>query len=336
MAPIVTSALDNKSSKEKTIGKTLDEHEGMKQHLVVVANDPFNHELVNELRSMLAEEFEINPDLYDPIDVKRIMDTKCNWHVWRFLKWTDFDLVGAFGSAKWSLQLRLKYNFSSVKASEIPKELFLFGPLFWCGRAADGAYNCYVFGARYWPIKEFRYYIERFLIYHLETFDLTHEPDEKFNLIFENYQSTISNVDLSLVRWIISIREINNTRLNGIYVIGIPWLLSGIISMVISWLPKKLREITHIGTFDGLLRPQLEPEDIPDTYGGLCKKTSYMRAPADAPKMADIKEIRDCPGLIEKFMTKFAAWLSPAERQEILDAQEKYDAELGKQENQDN
>lgn len=135
-------------------------------------------------------------------------------------------------------------------------------------------------------IKEWMDITKKFIIYLFELAD--REQDEnKLTLLFDCTDGGISNVDIDLLLFILSlIRNYYPMLLNAVLVYQLPWVLNYVLKLVNSWLPQSHREIIHPITKKQLYE-NVHLDQLPDFLGGTCEMP-YKTVPKEVLSADDL------------------------------------------------
>lgn len=93
--------------------------------------------MVSYLREMIVQEVNRRPDLYDPVDIKNVVESSNEWHARRFLEQRSYDLGRAYQLAIKTLRWRRKYELSSLRPENFPCDIFALGLIFEHGVSND-------------------------------------------------------------------------------------------------------------------------------------------------------------------------------------------------------
>lgn len=164
-------------------------------------------QLVRELRGLFKEEYSKNEELYLRQDYDRIMDTDNDWNCGRYLNHFYMDLNRAFEKMKETLQWRKDMKINEFSSTSFPKELWLYSPFFACGHSKDNCAVIYLLNSQFRVIPEPLLTMSRnYFLYYLEQLERTNPAGEKIHVVFDETNSSLSQIDLSTARWLVSIQ----------------------------------------------------------------------------------------------------------------------------------
>lgn len=92
---------------------------------------------VNELKSLLKEEYSKNQNLYDRIDYDKFMEQNDDWYARRWVIYQR-DVQTAFEMVKDTLKWRKELDLNNLKYEDFPREFYECGCLFEYGRDKKG------------------------------------------------------------------------------------------------------------------------------------------------------------------------------------------------------
>lgn len=255
----VRSQLTSKSNGHSTTSE--DDHQTL----------AIDSDLVAEVRKSLKEAYESADDeTYARGHYERIMDEKAPMTCWRYLLHCHRNPTDTVDLMKRSLAWRQESDVDQLGPKQLPKDLFLKAPAGWTGKSRDGHEVVYIIGKNYRkPDSSMKQIIRNFITYALRKFDDKHKDDlEQLIAVFDVTDTTFSNMDLDFVTWLISVRDYFPRRFFAIYIVGIPFLIRPIIRLIISWLPENYKQITYCGTFDDLVKANIDDDQLPYEVGG--------------------------------------------------------------------
>lgn len=147
-------------------------------------------------------------------------------------------------------------------------------------------------------------------------------------------QLTLVNVNVSCLTFQLShslysqvtIKDHWPSRVETLYVVGLPLLIQPVLRLILSWMPKEWQNLIKIGSVDQLLLGRVDKEELPWCYGGL-KDATCRLAPTGTKWAREMEMFQD-----EKTMEHFrkVVWehIPEKEREDLLELQSIYDKSL--------
>lgn len=257
----------------------------------LLSEDKIDSELVGKLRQLIKEECDGKEEKYSARHYEDLMDESSMHTCWRYLVHCNLDLKETFDLVKSSLAWRKENQAcEQLGPNEVAKEFWLLAPLIMSGKTRDGDEILYVVGKNYRrPGAPLRNSIRRFTTRILFDFDQKHARDfQQLMVIFDVSNTGFRNFDLDFMAWVVSIRDFVPARFSQIQVLGIPFLVRPLVRLIISWLPEKFSRLVSCGTFEQLVAPQVEPNQLPvELDKSTVEHETYRLAPVDVPWAAD-------------------------------------------------
>jgi hypothetical protein len=260
-------------------------------------------DLVDEARALLKKEFEQNEDaarIYSRAHYDELMDSSSPYTCWRYLLQRDKDVQEAVELMKLTLAWRQENRVDTMEAGDMVKDFWLRAPIGFTGKTRNGNDLVYAIGKNYRkPDGSVKQAIRDFIAYLLFDWDRRHRHDmEQFELVFDVTDTGFRNIDLDFAAWLVSIRDFAPARVKAIYFVGMPFLIRPLIRMIISWLPERFSRIVFCGTYDELVRANIDDECIPEEIGG--KSDSRWRLAPIESKWAHELDYPDANEMFEK------------------------------------
>lgn len=256
-----------------------------------------NLDLVRELRDRLRAEWEASAapaEIYSEAHYEDIMSPSSACTCWRYLLQRDRDPDSALELAKATLAWRKQNRIDELTARDMIKDFFLRAPIGLTGKTRSGNDLFYAIGKNFRkPDASIKQKIRDFIGFILFNWDRRHRDDlEQFEIVFDVSDTGFRNIDLEFSQWLVSIRDFVPARVKAIYFVGIPFLIRPVIRLIISWLPERFRRIAYCGTYDELVRANVDEEFIPEEIGG--KSDSKWRlAPVDSKWIYEVEDTEE-------------------------------------------
>lgn len=253
--------------------KQLDENGNRLADKVEDATSEADLSRVEELRSLLKKEYDDHDDFegtYSKYHYDELMDPSSPNTCWRYLLHCDQDIEAAFELAKANLAWRKENRIDTIVAEDMMKDFWLRAPIGFTGKTKSGNDLVYAIGKNFRkPDVTVRQAIRDFICYVMFDWDRKHKHDlEQYEVVFDVSDTGLRNIDLDFSFWLVSVRDVTPARCKAIYFVGIPFLIRPVIKLIISWLPERFRRIAYCGTYDQLVRANIDDESIPEEIGG--------------------------------------------------------------------
>lgn len=244
--------------------------------------------LIQQIRSMFAEEVKSNGHLYDEVDIDRVSSD--DYTVERYLKHQRGDLEKGFNMLVDAMRWRHSFGANTIELTDFPKEYFETGEAHTYTEDKNGISTVYLRVKLHKKIAELSPLSQKFLVYLFERCEIEGRKSGKgYGLIWDCYGGNLFNVDVELLQFLTGI-WINYYPGGTKYVLlhELPWILRAIYRLARSWIPENLRDQicfaskSEIGTFVGQTR-------LPDYLNGQCK-VNYKKAPMACRPMKDFMD----------------------------------------------
>ena len=265
-----------------------------------MALPPPNEEIlkkIERLRQRFEKELEQNKNDYHPVDIERVRTEQ--WQVERFAVDDIYALDdddGPFQALLNALKWKKQFNVHDRTEKSFPKEFFELNEVEIHGRDMDGHLIQWEATRNQRKFKELETVVREFIAFCLERLDRSAGRDG-FIYVTDNGGAGLANVDMDINRFKIAAIEHYPMGLRKMYVVDLPWLLNGIMSMILALMSPRLRALVHYCKKTELPK-FIDIKDIPERLNGKRDKRSY---PSDSPPMEQMTEL----GLDEKFLDSF-------------------------------
>lgn len=290
-SPVLPVQVRAPVSDQSSQGNQIAQHKLAKNPEELLVEAEIDSNLVAELRQLIKEEFQKQPDNYCAIHYEHLMDEQSEHTCWRYLVHCQLNLSSTFKLVKSSLAWR-KSNHAHEKLDldDVPKEFWLMSPAVPGGETKQGQLVYYIIGKCYRRQSSvINRAFARLTTRLLFTFDQEHSRDFKqVCLVFDSEGTGFRNFDLEFMSWLVSIRDFIPSRTHSLYSVGIPYLVRPIVRLIISWLPERFSRLVKCGTFDELVEPLIDKSKLPIEFEqSTAKDESYRVAPIDLPWLED-------------------------------------------------
>lgn len=251
----------------------------------VTPNSP--PEVIAKVRAICQNEFEKNPDQFDPSDIERFM--KSDWTVTRFLLRKKDNIEDAaqmiIDCARW----RHKLGMPRWKDEDFPKEFYSVGGVFPYADDLLGNTVIYVraklYDRKLTCVQElFRHYI-----IHIANRVDNERDGRGWSIIVDCSGTGMSNMDVSMLLFMLNdVIPHLPKGLNYVLIYELPWLLSKIVNTTIACLPAEYKKLAKTASKKDI-HNWVAKESLPDFMGGTCD-INYRRAPKNAKSFEDMAE----------------------------------------------
>lgn len=265
--------------------------EDLKQASDRFESEQINLTLVAEARKRLRREIRSDDRMdgfYSLYHYEEIMHQDPAFVCWRYLLHCQKRVESAVKLMKEALVWRHD-NVDTIKPSEMAKEFWHYTPIVSCGEDKLQNSVVYIVGKNYRkPDQALRETIRRFTLSIFFDWDKLHRMSlKKMTVVFDVNDTGYQNIDLDFMSWLVSIRDFLPARLANIYVIGIPLLMRPIVKLIISWLPENYSKIVHCGTYQELVKANIDDDELATEVGGSRATDQNRLAPIEAPWLRD-------------------------------------------------
>lgn len=294
--------------------------------------EQIDRELVSETRKRIKREIELDESifgLYSEEHYEEIIKQEPPFTCWRYILHSQRKPDVAVKLMRDTLIWRHENQVDDIDSAEMVKEFWHFTPIVKCGKDKAGNSVYYIVGKNYRkPDSSLRQIIRRFTLSILFGWDKQHRDSfKKMTIIFDVSDTGFQNIDLEFMSWLVGIRDNLPARIANLYVIGIPILIRPIVKLIISWLPENYSSLVHCGTYDDLIKSNIEDQELPVEVGGTNQDNSNRLAPIEAPWMADSTIFGD-PAMQQAVEWAIGFSVNEATRNERRQYQLNYEEEL--------
>lgn len=260
-----------------------------------------NLESIQRLRDRFLTESETNPQLYNPIDVKRVKTE--DWQVYRFILDNDSE-EDAYKELIRVLQWKHTYGLHERSDEYFPKEFFIIFGHEKYSRDKMGRTVTWNTEDRYKKIADFTSVIQQFLCYRLEQLDRNAGPLGWVSVNDCSHASMV-NVDMNMNKFRTDQLNQYPRGLQNSLNVDMPWIMSTTFKLIKNLMSKRLRDVLLVCKREDLCQ-YVDKESIPECFGG------NRECCSDGIK--HLKSLKDCNHLgfndkqIETFYTTYKEW----------------------------
>ncbi|KAH7639189.1 motile sperm domain-containing protein 2 [Dermatophagoides farinae] len=252
---------------------------------------------IERLRARFEKELETNSHLYHPIDIERVRTEE--WQVERFAADDIYELDnddGPFKAMCEALQWKKTLNVHERTEKSFPKEFYELIEVEINGRDNEGHLIQWEATRNQRKFKELEVLTREFMAFSLERLDRAAGRDG-FVYVTDNGGAGLANVDMDMNKFKISAIEHYPGGMRKMYVVDLPWLLNGIMSMILAFMSPRLRALVHYCKKTDLPK-FMDVKHISLRLNGTRDKHAY---PSDTRRLEEMTEL----GLDEKFLDSF-------------------------------
>lgn len=263
---------------------------------------PNNAELQNSIANIRARfeaELAVNPDLYHPIDVKRVRTE--DWQVKRFLLNTESGDAEdeAFHSLLSALQWKKAFGLHDRTDAYFPRELWLMAKTELYGRDKSGRLIWWQATKGIRNFSETALLARQFYAHCLEQADRA-VGELGGTFIGDTKGASILHVDHRLEQFKIGLLPYYPLIARAVYIVDLPWLLTGVVKLIMGWMDASLRKNVHCVSSAVLVPDVVEEEITPVALGGTRKR--YEGLPDGVQSLEALAEQF---GFTEEFVKRF-------------------------------
>lgn len=251
-------------------------------------------EKIQLLRKRFEEELTNNSLLYHPNDVERVR--KEDWQVKRFLdEYENEDQ--AFNELLKSLKWKKEFGIHERDDQYFPKEFWELNGVEIIGQDNQKRYiQCESYRNQK-TFKELKEVVLHFIAHQLERVDKM-AGENGFTLLMDCNGAGVSNVDIELIKFKLSIINYYPGSLKQMLVADLPWLLNPVMSMIVGLLNAKLKEMVVYAKGKELSK-YMNPDILPKALGGKRDK------PIVPDNLKPLSSMMNKFGLTDKFIDSF-------------------------------
>lgn len=241
--------------------------------------------VVSMRNKFLNEVYKGNEDLYDPIDIDKVMND--DWIIKRFLIASYKREDEAIERMSTALKYYKERDVHHVKENLFPREFFETGALFIYEPDRTGVPSLIMRLKFVKKTPELIEHMKDFCMYQI--FKIDRDTNGRgWMLVFDfsdcGYQ-IYQHIDL-LHYFITNMHTYFPAGMDYVLVVDLPWYLSSFWSLVRMWIPEKRREMVQFCS-KANLTDFFEPENLPPVLGGTCAR-KYKSCPENCATAYDL------------------------------------------------
>lgn len=239
-------------------------------------NEASRVKLIGQVRDRIVRNHVADQVAYDERDVQLLR--RADWFVERYLRRQRYHLEPAVKMLDAALRWRNELGIAQRTDLSVPREFFRLGGIFVYGHDRQGDVVVHARGKRNRPLKEFMREANLFLIHQLDKASLVAE-DRAVAIVFDCADMGLANCSLEQFRFILdSYLLYQSCHLKHVLVVNLPWLLSPVARLVVSWLPEEFSNLVKVVGTPDELADYIDPSELPPYLGGTCTR-NYMHIP---------------------------------------------------------
>ena len=259
--------------------------------------------MIEEVRAKFIQEYETNPDMYDPTDCELIC--KDDWQVERFIrrkKTTDESFQMLISTLRWRHQMHMP----RTKDTDFPEEFFKIGTMFGFEPDLDNNAVIYFRVRLHRKVKELEKFIKLFILHIINKVDMSVQG-KGLTVVFDCGGAGLTNLDMDIVWFLVdSLLKYYPYGLKHILVLEMPWILSSAWSIVKGWMPLEFRDKIKFVN-NKTITEYIAKENLPYYIGGVCT-VDYHHVPKGC---RPAEELASKQGLTKKEMKKILKYYQP-------------------------
>lgn len=192
-------------------------------------------EAITELRQLFTEEVKQNGDLYDPLDIERILhdDKWDHWGVRRYLEYKNYQVLDAFELIKESLQWRESIKLNTLKTSDFPREVLTSG-FMQLTKDRNGLPALWIRVEIYRKFPEIQEHVKRCIAFYLNAVDQWVGP-QGGGIYLHMANTGLQQLDFDIVRFIIMIKEYFPAVLKYFVINHLPSILNWALRLILRY-----------------------------------------------------------------------------------------------------
>ncbi|XP_055070614.1 motile sperm domain-containing protein 2 [Misgurnus anguillicaudatus] len=216
---------------------------------------------------------------YDPRDVEKLF--RDDSLVESYLTWRQFVVEDTLKMIDESLQWRKEYNLNDLTENSIPRWMFETGAVYLHGYDKEGN-KLFWFRVKL-HVKDAKTIVDKkkYVAFWLERY-AKREPGMPLTVVFDMTESSIGNIDMDFVKYIISCFKVYYPKfLSKMIMYEMPWIMNAAWKIVKTWLgPEAISKLRFVSKSD--IQTFIDPEHLPPYMGGTDQfKYSYPPLPDD-------------------------------------------------------
>lgn len=250
---------------------------------------------VERLRKRFEEEVANNGNLYHEVDVNRVKTEE--FQVKRFLLNNDNDEERAFDALLKALQWKKEFGVHDRTDQYFPKEVWELNGVEVNGRDRNNRVIQWEVFRNQRSFKEAALFARQFVAHNLERVDRA-AGEDGFILVMDTNGAGISNIDIDLVRFKLTIIEHYPCGLKQMLVVDLPWLLNSVMKIIVSFMSPQIKELVEY-TKKTEMKKYMDEENIPVSLSGKRDKCLFP------PDLKPLEDIYESLNFNEKFVDNF-------------------------------
>ncbi|KAG9510444.1 Motile sperm domain-containing protein 2 [Fragariocoptes setiger] len=242
---------------------------------------------IAKLKQMIKQDYEKNYADYDRRDYQRFMDPNDDWYARRWIIYQR-DPECAFEMAKDAFKWRKSIGLNDAKYEEFPREFYESGCVFEYGKDKIGRPVIYIRGRLFRPMTELTALYDKFFAFMIDQCDKK-AYSKGFTMVYDLTDAGLSNVEMSTLRFMTSLRDRFPLSARQILIAALPWVLTPVFKLIMSLIPPaQSNAIKSIHLNE--LNQYINEDAIPSSMGGTCK-LKFQLIPSGAKPVSEFHDL---------------------------------------------
>lgn len=233
-------------------------------------------ERIAELKALFKKDYDDNKELYDRRDYDRFFDSKDDWYARRWIIYQR-DVPTAFEMAKDTLRWRKELDLNNLSYEDFPREFYECGCVFEYGKDKRGRNVIYIRCRLFRPMNELSELYDKYFAFMIDQCD-KRSKSRGFSMMYDVTDAGLSNVEMSTLKFMTSLRDRFPLSSRQILIAGLPWVLTPVFKLVMSIIPASQAAAFKLINLEDL-NQYIDENQIPTSMGGT-SKSKFQVVPA--------------------------------------------------------
>ena len=237
---------------------------------------------LDEVRKRFLQEYEENPDLYDPIDVERVKTDE--WTIKRFLGFKKSNIDESVQALISNMKWRKEFGVSQIKETDFPYEFFWIGECHTYARDKNNVATVYLRVKFHKQLNDWQPLIKKYLIFVMEKMDQEiRKGADGWALIYDCEGGTIFNNNMDLLFFMVE-TFFSHYPMALVYIglYELPWVLRAIYHICRGWIPEDFRKLFVFLNKDNIW-DHVGGQNLPDYLHGTCARRYRVKVEGCLP-----------------------------------------------------
>ncbi|KAK3100204.1 hypothetical protein FSP39_016243 [Pinctada imbricata] len=245
-------------------------------HLLIVIHDYIDN-ISAELQSQ---------GIYDQRDVENVASN--DLYVSQFIRESE-TIQDAADRLHEALKFRCEIKVRDITEESLPREAWEAGGIFYHNTDKDGRRILWFKVKLHKKDAARLIFVKRFIMYHFET-TYNESPEEQIVVLFDMSGAGISNLDMEMIKFVITSFKIYYPKLLGFMLIyEMPWLFNAAWKVIKTWLsPEAVKKIKFVTKSD--VQEYIDKDQLPEHMGGTDQYKYVYIPPEERDPIDDCEE----------------------------------------------